>query len=59
MAKGLMKTKVEKVKKAEVTLMQTKSKKAQIKRNQFVSESNLVRIPLNPPPILISILVTA
>ena len=35
MAKGLMKTKVEKVKKAEVTLMQTKNKKAQIKRNQI------------------------
>ena len=35
MAKGLTKTKVEKVKKAEVTLMQTKSKKAQIKRNQI------------------------
>ena len=35
MAKGLMKIKVGKVKKAEVTLMQTKNKKAQIKRNQI------------------------
>jgi hypothetical protein len=32
---GLLKTKVEKVKKSEVTLMQTKNKKAQIKRNQL------------------------
>ena len=31
MAKGLMKTKVEKVKKAEVTLMQTKNKKPKLK----------------------------